>query len=559
LKSFIATIKKMPMRWRLGLVLLISTLSLTFMGAAGLLSIRAVNHTVTVLTSDTIPALDLISSLEISMKNCQIGLLELTLPGISDADIEKVYNQTKAELKSFDEQLKKLSSLELGAQELEQIGALQKSWVDFQSEIQQSLDLVISGSAADREAFAERYRQHISSLQQRIQNSLDQLSGWTAAHSRAQSENAAKVTSKARYGMLSMLGFMLIFIAASGWLLIQNIDRTLHSIMAHVDNQSHEVLASATQVDVLSQSLREGAQGTSKSLTACVANLEEITAMVGRSYHNADRSTQLASMALEASAAGDEAVAQIAEAMDLIERTTDHFVQNLEERGKDVAMIESIFREVTEKARLINDIVFQTKLLSFNASVEAARAGEYGKGFAVVAEEVGKLSRMTGEVAGEISRLLTTSSVQVKVIAERIQATSHEVRAHATSAVKTGVTRVHKGRDLLKSIVQHSHDVKFNLDQITVASREQSQAIQEISATLHDLQAIADANARRVDDFSNVAHKLVGSAETMEGTVELLKRFLDGQKSIEVAAVEVAPETYEVEPHDEDQSLPKAG
>jgi methyl-accepting chemotaxis protein len=392
-----------------------------------------------------------------------------------------------------------------------------------------------------------------------MQNSLDQLSAWNAAQSREQSENAETVTSKARYGMLSMLALMLMSIAASGWLLIRNIDRTLHSIMAHVETQSHEVLSSATQVDVLSQSLSKGAQGTSESLQACVTNLEEITAMVGKSYHNADRSTQLASMAREASAAGDEAVTQIADAMDLIERTTDHFVQTLEERGKDVAMIESIFREVTEKARLINDIVFQTKLLSFNASVEAARAGEYGKGFAVVAEEVGKLSRMTGEVAGEIQRLLTTSSDQVKVIAERIQATSTEVRAHATSAVKTGVTRVHKGRDLLKSIVQHSHDVKFNLDQITVASREQSQAIQEISTSLHELQAIADVNASRVHDFSAIAHKLVGSAETMEGTVDLLKRFLDGQKSIPLALAEVAVENDEAESHDEDPSLPKVG
>jgi methyl-accepting chemotaxis protein len=559
LKSFVAKIKKIPMRWRLGLVLLISTLSLIFMGTAGLLSIRAINHKVTVLTAATIPAMDLISSLEISMKNCQTSLLELTLPGISDADIEKVYNHAKAELNVFEEQLKKIAGLEADAQQLEQIRELEKSWVDFQSEIQQSLDLVISGSAADREAFAERYRQHISALQLRIQNSLDQLSARNTAQSREQSENAETVTSKARYGILSMLGLMLMSIAASGGFLIRNIDRTLHSIMAHVETQSHEVLSSATQVDMLSQSLSKGAQGTSESLQDCVANLEEITAMVGKSYHNADRSTQLASMAREASAAGDEAVTEIADAMDLIERTTDHFVQTLEERGKDVAMIESIFRDVTEKARLINDIVFQTKLLSFNASVEAARAGEYGKGFAVVAEEVGKLSRMTGEVAGEIQRLLTTSSDQVKVIAERIQATSTEVRAHATSAVKTGVTRVHKGRDLLKSIVQHSHDVKFNLDQITVASREQSQAIQEISASLHELQAIAGVNAGRVHDFSAIAHKLVGSAETMEGTVDLLKRFLDGQKSIPLALAEVAVENDEAESHDEDPSLPKAG
>jgi hypothetical protein len=97
------------------------------------------------------------------------------------------------------------------------------------------------------------------------------------------------------------------------------------------------------------------------------------------------------------------------------------------------------------------------------------------------------------------------------------------------------------------------------LDQITVASREQNQAIQEISATLHELQAIANINSSRVHDFSDVAHKLVGSAETMERTVELLKRFLGGQKPMQLDLAEVSEEADEVVSHDEDSSLPKAG
>ena len=61
------------------------------------------------------------------------------------------------------------------------------------------------------------------------------------------------------------------------------------------------------------------------------------------------------------------------------------------ESNKEIQEIVKVIAEIGNKTKVINDIVFQTKLLSFNASVEAARAGENGKGFAVVAEEVGKL------------------------------------------------------------------------------------------------------------------------------------------------------------------------
>lgn len=555
------------MRWRLGTVLIVSTLSLILIGWVGVSTVQSINRMVMTLSVDTIPSMDIITALEKSLKDCQTGLLEMTLPGIADDEMEAIYNRTKSDIQSFDEHLKKMSSLSLATAKAEEIKAIETSWAELQTEINRSLDLVISGSAADRETFADRYRKHVDVLRGAIQKNLDQIASWNAVQSATQRTEAENLTQRSRWGMLAIVSFLLIFIAASGFLLIRNIDRALHSIMESVRTHSHEVFESAKRVDEVSQALDEGAQGTSNSLQVCVSNLTEITQMVDKAHQNANRSTQLASMAREASLAGDQAVTQIAEAMQAIEASTEEFVRNMEDRAKDVTIIANIFHEVTEKAKLINDIVFQTKLLSFNASVEAARAGEYGKGFAVVAEEVGKLSKMTGDVAGQISKLLADSTEQVNAIAVRIQDTSTQVRSHATTAVKSGIARVDKGREHLKSIVQHSIDVKFNTDQISTATREQSQAIQEIADSLHQLQRTADTNAGKAHDSNDIVHKLLASAGKMEQTVEHLQTFLDGLAAQDKASslpeedFDEGEELDEVatDNQDDDTSFPKVG
>ena len=79
-----------------------------------------------------------------------------------------------------------------------------------------------------------------------------------------------------------------------------------------------------------------------------------------------------------------------------------------------------VIEDIQGKTKVINDIVFETRLLSFNASIEAARAGSHGKGFAVVAEEVGKLASVSGKAAEEINALLANSTHQVREMVSTI-------------------------------------------------------------------------------------------------------------------------------------------
>ncbi|NCQ16281.1 chemotaxis protein, partial [Candidatus Falkowbacteria bacterium] len=83
------------------------------------------------------------------------------------------------------------------------------------------------------------------------------------------------------------------------------------------------------------------------------------------------------------------------------EKTTELIgsMDRISESNQDIASLVFAIEEIAEKTKIIDDIVFQTKILSFNASVEAERAGEFGRGFSVVAQEVSNLAKMSGRAS----------------------------------------------------------------------------------------------------------------------------------------------------------------
>src|SRR5690606_24854923 len=100
--------------------------------------------------------------------------------------------------------------------------------------------------------------------------------------------------------------------------------------------------------------------------------------------------------------------------IDEINQTNMKLTRQIENSNEKFSDILSILSDIGQKTSVIHEIVFQTKLLSFNASVEAARAGEHGKGFAVVAQEIGNLANMSGKSAEEIESIINDSTKKVK-------------------------------------------------------------------------------------------------------------------------------------------------
>jgi methyl-accepting chemotaxis protein len=150
-------------------------------------------------------------------------------------------------------------------------------------------------------------------------------------------------------------------------------------------------------------------------------------------------------------------------------------------------------RKIADIVGLIDEIAFQTNLLSLNAAVEAARAGEQGRGFAVVASEVRSLSQRSAAAAKEIKALINES-------VERVQAGSVLVDASG-AALSDIVDSVKKVTDIVAEIAAASQEQSSGIDQVNRAVTQMDEVTQQNAALVEEASAAARAMQEQADEL----------------------------------------------------------
>jgi methyl-accepting chemotaxis protein len=218
-------------------------------------------------------------------------------------------------------------------------------------------------------------------------------------------------------------------------------------------------------------------------------------------------------------------------AINEIKGTNDQILNQMESSNKEFAEIVKIISEIGEKTKVIDDIVFQTKLLSFNASVEAARAGEHGKGFAVVAEEVGNLAQMSGNAAKQITDLLSGSIKKVNDIVNQTSARVDQLVEVGKDKISMGLSTATKCRDALNIISENANTVTAMVTEIAHASKEQSQGVQEINKAISQLDQVTQQNAAVAQGSSSQAEHLKAESISLSSAVMTLTELMGTEKS----------------------------
>ncbi|CZF81038.1 Methyl-accepting chemotaxis protein III [Grimontia celer] len=270
------------------------------------------------------------------------------------------------------------------------------------------------------------------------------------------------------------------------------LSESFNDVVKRMNTGASKVAMIAGNIEDVSQNISQITNRQASSVEETSASAEEISSMVQNNVQSAEHSRDLSKEVGDRMTDLDEAMCQISE--------SNHKISELVK----------IIAEIGAKTEIIDEIVFQTKLLSFNASVEAERAGEHGRGFAVVAQEVGNLAQMSGKAATDISAIVKQSINEAETIAKE-----------NTSRVENGGAIVSETRQQAQSMVEGATN-------IFEASNEQARGIQEISNAVESINKATQHAASIADQASNSSSELTRQAADLNNLVSHLSNFLCG-------------------------------
>lgn len=522
-------LKKLSLKRKMIGVFALSSLSLFLVGMTGFYTLQKVSAKYDYVARVSLNKIIILSQIRSNALEIRVVLNRLGVAGLSEKMIQESIAFINKKMTDYEEGEKAYLEIPFIEGEEKLYDMQNESWKKVNDIGKQLLTFLKKPEAHEKYVsllttdFRKNANQHSEELTTLIDSQAKEAKKWVAdSESTARSGNILS-------GIMIVVGCF--FALLLGQIFSDALSKTLNQIAQTLSHGANEVALASRKVSDAGAELSSGATEQAAALQETVASVDEISAMVSKNAENAQTSREVSTRGHESAQKGKLAVEGVIQAIEEINRSNTEIMAQIENSNREISNIAQVIGEIGNKTKVIDDIVFQTKLLSFNASVEAARAGEHGKGFAVVAEEVGNLAQMSGNAAKEISQMLQESIQKVEGIVTETRSKMNQLVAAGKEKVEAGTVVAKHCGELLNEIVTDNSEVSRMVSEIAVASSEQSQGVQEVSKAMSQLDQVTQQNATASQDSASAAVQLSKQAEALRGAVSLLNQAIKGTES----------------------------
>ncbi len=255
---------------------------------------------------------------------------------------------------------------------------------------------------------------------------------------------------------------------------------SLVGIVGQVRSGTDTISTASSEIASGNMDLSSRTEEQASSLEETASSMEELTSTVKFNAENARQANQLAIAASQVATKGGAVVSEVVATMGSINDSS---------------------RKIVDIISVIDGIAFQTNILALNAAVEAARAGEQGRGFAVVASEVRNLAQRSAAAAKEIKTLIGDS----------------------VEKVDNGSRLVDQAGKTMAEVVASISRVTSIMNEITTASDEQRDGIEQVNQAITQMDAVTQQNAALVEEAAAAAASMQEQSARLSEVVGVFK------------------------------------